>query len=238
MSNVRTLQLATEKVVIGEYSVDLDKQLKAEKLVAEAYPEITIISTALGKKQIPLQELLLIHGRYTRERDATYRLGYDDGRESGYNDGLKDGQREAREVVASLSHLVADVTGQRAAILADAKDKILDMVLKISQKLTFSAATLDPEVTMAIISGAIEQLLDKSRIKIKVHPDHLAIVEQNIDRFRGSDTSIKEFTFEADPRVRIGGCFIETPSGDIDARLESMFDIIRQSLLGIEDKES
>jgi flagellar assembly protein FliH len=78
----------------------------------------------------------------------------------------------------------------------------------------------------------IDQLVDKSRLKIKVHPDHLPIMEQNIDRFLQNSTAIKELTFEADPRVRMGGCFIETPSGDIDARLESEFEIIENAILG------
>jgi flagellar assembly protein FliH len=104
------------------------------------------------------------------------------------------------------------------------------LVLKISQRLTFSAVEADPEITMAIISGAVDQLLDKSRIRVKVHPRHLPELEQHIDRFRGADTAIKEFAFEADPRVRVGGCFIETPAGDIDARLESMYDVIAQAM--------
>jgi flagellar assembly protein FliH len=130
---------------------------------------------------------------------------------------------------------LTDVTQQRHELLSDAKENILDLVLKISKRLTFSAAELDPTITRSIISGAIDQLLDKSRIKVKVHPDHLPELEQYIDRFRGDDTAIKEFNIEGDPRVKLGGCFIETPTGDIDARLESMYEIIRQSILEGED---
>ncbi len=47
----------------------------------------------------------------------------------------------------------------------------------------------------------------------------------------GDNTAIKEFEIMADSRIRVGGCFIETPSGDIDARLESMYSVIKQALL-------
>jgi flagellar biosynthesis/type III secretory pathway protein FliH len=63
-------------------------------------------------------------------------------------------------------------------------------------------------------------------LKILVHPDFLPIVEQNIARYLSGRSVIKDLTVEADPRVRLGGCFIQTPSGDIDARLESQFDVI------------
>ena len=83
-----------------------------------------------------------------------------------------------------------------------------------------------------MIRGVIDSLIDRSRLKIKVNPDHLPIVEQNIDRFLEGSTTIKELAIEPDPRVKHGGCFIETPTGDIDARLESQFDVIADTLCG------
>jgi flagellar biosynthesis/type III secretory pathway protein FliH len=51
-------------------------------------------------------------------------------------------------------------------------------------------------------------------------------VEQNINKYLTGPALIKELTIEGDPRIKMGGCFIQTPSGDIDARLESQFDVI------------
>lgn len=231
MSNVLSLPMSDERVMIGEYTVDQELEKKADDVARTSYPELVIITTLQGKRYIPLQQLAILDQKVIQEREAAYRQGFDAGRQAGHASGLKTGQEEAQRVVASLSGLIADITSQRALILEEAKDKILDMVLKIARKMTFAAAKIDPNLTVAIIAGAIDQLLDKSKIIIKVHPDHLAVVEQSIDRFRGNDTTIKEFAIEADPRVRTGGCFIETPSGDIDARLESMHDVISQSIL-------
>jgi flagellar assembly protein FliH len=238
LSNVRSLPLAEKKVLIGEYAMDREIQARAETLVREAYPEIVIITSPEGKKQIPLQDIVALHEHYSGEIEQAYRRGFDEGRTQGHEAGLHQGQEEARQVVTSLSGLLSDVTAQRRSLLAEAKQRILELVLKIAQRLTFSAARIDPEVTMSIISGTIDQLLDKRRIKVKVHPDHLPELEQHIDKFRGSNTAIKEFIIEPDPRIRVGGCFIETPSGDIDARLESMYEVIRQAILDGEDETS
>jgi flagellar assembly protein FliH len=221
--------------LIGEYVVDQEAEREAEHLLETAHPELLVIKTPEGKRQIPLQDILLLEQRFQEEKAAVEKVSFECGRQSGYEAGVEKGQEEARKVVSSLSGLLTDVTRQRHELLADAKENILELILKISQRLTFSAASIDPELTKSIISGAVEQLLDKSKIKVKVSPNHLAELEQYIDRFRGSDTAIKEFIMEADPRVRVGGCFIETPAGDIDARLESMYDIIRQTILDGED---
>ena len=88
-----------------------------------------------------------------------------------------------------------------------------------------------------MIGGVIDQLVDRTKLRVKVHPDHLPLVEQNMDRFLASSTVIKDLKFEADPRVRMGGCFIETPTGDIDARLSSQFEVIEDTLLaGVEEQ--
>lgn len=235
MSNVRSLLLSDDKILIGEYVVDQEAEKQAEQLMQTTHPDLMVITTPEGKRQIPLQDILLLERRYQEEKAKAEKESFERGRQAGYESGLNKGQEEARKAVASLSGLLTDVTRQRHELLTEAKKNILELILKISQRLTFSAASVDPELTRSIISGAIEQLLDKSKIKVKVNPDHLAELEQYIDRFRGGDTAIKEFIMEADPRVRVGGCFIETPTGDIDARLDSMYDIIRQTLLDGED---
>jgi flagellar assembly protein FliH len=231
LSNVRSMRLAEGRIFIGKEAVNRQALQEAEQLLQSRHPDLKVTTTADGKRQISLPDILLLEKTHRQEKEAAEKAAYDSGREAGYSAGLEKGREEARKVVASLSKALSDITGQRDAILQEAREKIFELVLKISERLTFSAAAIDPDVTMSIINGAIDQLLDKSKLKVKVHPNHLPEVEQHIDRFRGADTKIKEFILEADPRVRAGGCFIETPAGDIDARLDSMYEVIKQSIL-------
>ena len=141
-----------------------------------------------------------------------------------------------REVLSQFEAAIKDAIDQRAAMLEEARQGILDLVLLISRKVTFDAVEADPELTLKMIDGVINSLLDRSRLKIKVNPDHLPIVEQNIDNFLKGSATIKEIKIEADPRVRHGGCFIETPTGDIDARLESQFEVVEGAILTDEEE--
>ncbi|MCK5127149.1 MAG: hypothetical protein KAR42_12920 [candidate division Zixibacteria bacterium] len=235
MSRIRSLKMTDNKIMIGEYSADMEREQRAEILIQQNYPELMVITSTEGKKQVPLQDLIALDERIRSEMQVTYVKGHEEGDKEGYQRGLHEGREEARQVVASLSGVLSDITNQRHVVLADAKERILEIILKISKRLTFSAAEIDPSVTMSIITGTIEQLLDKRSIKVKVHPDHLAELEQHIDKFMGNNTTIKEFIIEPDSRIRVGGCFIETPAGDIDARLESMYEVIKQAILEDED---
>jgi flagellar assembly protein FliH len=226
---IRHIQEAPS-VCIGDRQRDQHAENAAEKRLGEVFPEVNFITESTGERLIPIAEVYQFEEILKRRCEQARKEGF----AQGHNAGLEEGRNEARAVLRNFDAAIKDAIGERARLLEEARGKVLDMVLKISRKVTFDALEADREASITMINRVIDQLVDKSKLKIKVHPDHLPIVEQNIERFLQNSTAIKELTFEADPRVRMGGCFIETPHGDIDARLESEFDIIANSVLAVD----
>lgn len=232
MSKLLHIPVRDGKVVIGEFRSDIEADRKAEKKLATVFKNINVITTLEGKKMIPIQELLKIDRGLVQERQTAYNQGYQDG----HNKGIDEGHAEAQKVIDNFASVTKDAIGQREVLYEESRRKILELILQIARKVTFEAARIDPDVTAAIINGTIDKLVDKSKIKIKVHPDQLPLIEQQIDRFKGESTAIKEIIIEPDRRVRYGGCFIETPTGDIDARVESQMDVITEEISALEDR--
>lgn len=226
-------QVIDQKVVIGDFRSDIVIDHQAEQLVRKEYPEVDIITSVEGNKLVPIASMVTLDKRLKEENEQkqieaaqTADEARENGYKNGYQDGLDKGHREAQKVIDNFASLIKTATGQRQILYDDAKINILELVISIAKKITFGVARTDPDVTAGIISGVVEKLVDKTKIKIKVHPEHYPSIEQQIDRFKGDSTAIKDITIEPDSRVRMGGCYIETPSGDIDARVESQMDII------------
>jgi len=219
-------------VVVGEQQIDALLEERAVVRLGQLFPKVQFQTNPDGRKVIPIEGVFLIGQALKEENDISYQRGLLQGHERG----LEEGRDEARAVLSQFDRAIKDAVDQRVAMLEQARSKILDLILQISRKVTYDVVEADREITVEMINRVIDQLADRSRLKIKVHPDHLPIMEQNIDRFLVGSTTIKEISFEADPRVRFGGCFIETPSGDIDARLESAFEVIGEAIHGEEDK--
>ncbi|MEW6014973.1 MAG: FliH/SctL family protein [Candidatus Zixiibacteriota bacterium] len=230
MSKLLQCAVTEERVIIGEYRADIEADRMAEKQLASRFPDVQVTTSLEGRKLIPIQEIFKIEERMRRDTELQRQKGY----EEGYNKGISEGQKEARKVVANFSGLITDAVKQREILYEDARRKILELVLQIARKVTFDAARIEPDITAGIIAGTIKKLTDKSKIKVKVHPDHLPHIEQQLDRFRGDSTAVKELVIEADSRVLCGGCFIETPTGDVDARIDSQLDIIAEALHEVE----
>jgi len=220
-------------VFIGEKNLDFDMEAQAEKRLGVLFPVVSVITDYDGAKLIPIQEVFKIEAHLKNEMDQERQKGYEQGFKAGHDKGLE----EASRVLEQFDHAIRDAVAQRESILEEAREKVLDLIVEISRKVTFNSLEIDPETTLDMINGVIDTLIDRSRLKIKVNPGHLPIVEQNIERFLKGSATIKEIAIEADPRVRHGGCFIETPSGDIDARLESQFEVIKEVLVS-GDEES
>jgi len=218
-------------VFVGEKHFDIDRQHHAVSALAGLFPLVAVTTDPDGAKFIPIEE---IHKIQTAWNEA-HQSAYEEGRTAGHEAGLQQGLTKAEEVLKQFDGAIKDVVQQRASLLEEAKQKVLELVIQVSRKVTFDAVEADPELTLRMISGVIDSLLDRSRLKIKVNPAHLPIIEQHIETFMTGSTTIKEIAIEPDPRVKHGGCFIETPTGDIDARLESQLDVVEETILADED---
>lgn len=197
-----------------------------EENLSVILPLVHVTTDSDGAKYISIMEVPKIEKVLTDEKQKSYQAGIEQGHKQGLDEGLK----KAEQVLQQFNQAISDVVVQREALLEEARQKVLDIIIQISKKVTYDAIEIDPEKTVGMISKIINTLVDRSTLKIKVNPDHLPILEQNLDEFLKGSTVIKDLKIEADPRVKYGGCFIETPNGDIDARLESQFDVIEDTL--------
>ena len=232
MSKIIKNTLDAPAIFIGERQHDLHAEANAEGKLRSLFPMVAVMTSPDGAKLIPVKEVNKIEAEYHKGKQDAYDEGYKIGYESGNNKGLN----EARQILGQFEQAIKEAVNQREILLEEAKQQILELVVKISRKVTIDAVEIDREATALMIARIIDGLIDRSHLKVKVNPNHLPVVEQNIARFLSANTALKEIIFEADPRVRFGGCFIETPGGDIDARLESQFEVITEVIQTGEDE--
>ena len=227
MSNVVRHAVIAPTIVIGDHHLDSQAEMAAERKLAHLFPHVEYLTAPTGAKLISVLEIDKFEESLEATRESAQRSGLEQGRKAGYEQGMA----EARRVMQQFEQAIGDAVRSRAVMLDEAKQKILELVVRISRKVTCDAIDIDREKTAAMIAGVVDQLTDRSKLKILVHPDFLPVVEQNIQRYLANQSVIRELTIEADPRVKLGGCFIQTPTGDIDARLESQFAVVEDVLL-------
>jgi flagellar biosynthesis/type III secretory pathway protein FliH len=153
--------------------------------------------------------------------------------EQGYTEGLKTGRAEAQqqysESVARLERAVA--------MLGDSLHKGIDGLTEIGAEVVFEAVTkiigrsyIDRSGVTDVVKEVIRQAKDRSRLLIRVNPaDYRELMGEREQLVEGLNAQHIEFA--ADDRVELGGCLLETPSGNLDGRLEVQLQQLRDTLL-------
>lgn len=159
---------------------------------------------------------------------------YQSGLANGHSDGLREGRAEADQVRAGLADAIKELANYKSTLFLQSKQALLDMVFAMADKVVAARVETEEAVVLQTIKNCVDEILDSSRIKIRVNPQQVQFVKDNIDLLKQHDDSILQVSVDSDSRVTSGGCVIETDSGSADGRIESQLEFLKNELLRIE----
>jgi len=177
-------------------------------------------------------------------RDSGMSAGREEGLTQGYQEGLKLGQEKAEEVAQREVEAVRDALHAREAQLmqllksipdafsrrfADSEDDMVALVQETVLRVLGQAFASGDGARLALLQ-AMKEITSRQSISIRVHPDDFALLKNAPE---GSGLEELGVSFEADKRVVLGGCFIDTREGTLDARLETQLAAFTQLLLTV-----
>lgn len=180
-------------------------------------------------------ETLLAVARQEAEALLAQARGEADGlREAAHREGIEAGRAEGRrrleESAERLAELVRELTEYKEGLYQEARTQTLELVFAVLGKIMGPLAEADEQVVVRVTERALQLLSDREVLTLRVHPDDLkSLVEakpQILETFDG----IQKLTVLEDPSVRRGGCIVQTPSAEIDARLDSQLQEVARRL--------
>lgn len=162
------------------------------------------------------------------EKEEVFRNGFEDGKQSGY----EKGKNEIKETVSTFTSFFREIKKQRENLLLEAEKDVIKLALFLAEKIVNSEIKTNPEKLYSLVKDALAHLVDKETFRLKVSSQDYPLVKKFEKRILDEIEGIKNLSIEEDPRVRKGGCLVETDSGNIDARIESQLEVLREALLG------
>ncbi len=177
-------------------------------------------------RMVPEEQFL----RLQVESESRAKQSYHEGYSKGYEDGSAKGRLEAQSVAARLNKAILDIDRQRGELLRTAEAECAELALRIARKIIDEHVRIDTNILISSFKKAVSLLLDKSKLLVRVAPDQHATIKSQLDTLYAMDDNIEHIDIEADPRVGAGGCVVETEAGNVDARIESQFQIISQAI--------
>ena len=180
---------------------------------AEVYDAKQQANQIIADAQRQAQEIL---ARAEEERQQMLEQGRQEGRELG--------KKDMTEAIAKAHQI-------RGELIKQAQPQVLDLALKIAEKILGRDLERDPALLAEMCATAIENVRTAKQMVLRVNPRNGAVLRERTPQLmqligRSVDLAIKD-----DPDVEAGGCVIQTEFGTIDAQLKTQLEMLRIVLL-------
>jgi flagellar assembly protein FliH len=144
--------------------------------------------------------------------------------------GLTAAKTETTELLQTAMGIVDEVNAWREKQFAHGEMMMLRLVIEIAQSIFGEGLPLDPETLGQAFSRAMTQAKTLGDLRIYVHPVDAAVLG---DYWPQRQTALSGQRVELVPSdiIKRGGCFLEGQFGQVDARVDTQFHLVKDTLL-------
>ncbi|MCL2704671.1 MAG: flagellar assembly protein FliH [Spirochaetaceae bacterium] len=162
------------------------------------------------------------------EKDA-HDTGYKDGLEKGF----ESGKGEVERLIEKVHQVLNTAIEKRIAIIEESETQLINVVLLISQKVIKVISENQKNVVINNVIQALRKLKTRGEVVVRVNLDDVKLTTEHIKDFMKMVDNVRSITVLEDSTVDKGGAIIETDFGEIDARISSQLNEIKDKILDL-----
>lgn len=168
-----------------------------------------------------VREPLLTEVDEHAEREAQRAQARSEGYAEGQAQGLAEAHTRLAAAVAAVEAAAAELTARRDALCDAVEPAAVSLALAGAEQVVGAALDVNPELIENAARGALRRLVERDHVVVLVNPsdlEHMRVYATDLaDRLGG----VASLDVQAERRVASGGVIVQTPVGDVDARLDT-----------------
>jgi len=157
------------------------------------------------------------------------------GHQAGYAAGTEAAQAEMDTMLSTMRGLIDMARVERHKIIESAESEIVRLSMGIAEQVIHRQVDFDRNVVVGMVKSAIDKLIDRESITVRVNPIDLARMQQHRDEILALGET-KHVRLIEDRRIGPGGVVVETESGTLDGRIETQIDEAKR-VLGLAEQQ-
>ena len=189
---------------------DVDNIKRAKEGVKE------LIADAVAKAKLMAIEIK------ENARKEGLKTGYDEGFKTAYDKGENSAKEEFTPLLETINSLTRELSEFRAIMYPKVENEMVEIITGLTKKILQYEIDAKEDSVKQMILLAINAVVDKEKMIIRVHPSDKAHAEVFYPELKNLFSEIKNITFEGHSGIEKGGCMIETNFGTIDARVDQL----------------
>jgi flagellar biosynthesis/type III secretory pathway protein FliH len=227
---IRSTKVSTEvKVLSAARTLETCKIVGIPRADVSVHP-LEATSGAVSKPVAPSSpaDYPEYEKRFARELTALRAQALTAAREEGLQQGRQAGKEECAGLLAALQALIASAHAAQVRGIETVADDAAEIALVAVGKI-LGEGFLSRATAVAAVREAIRHCQGREKLHVRVAPEQFALLDERREEWL-EGTVASEVTLVADEQVRYGGCLIESAGGTLDARLETQFQRLRETL--------
>lgn len=162
-----------------------------------------------------------------RERESVRAAAYTEG----YDAGFRELETERASFEERLGEIEANIDLRLNDYYSAMETELLKLSVEIAGQIVRQKIEGDQEFVLRNVKAGLRQLRERNEIRIRVNPADYEFARGHKDDIAQSCDGIRSVEVTDDRRVEPGGCIIESPNGELDARIETQLTEVERALL-------
>jgi flagellar assembly protein FliH len=157
--------------------------------------------------------------------------GLEEGRKQGRSEALAQSAQELEKLQKAWTEAASHWDQQRQDLEREARQAVLDLALRLGEKITRRMAQVDPTVVADQLAHVLAQVLTAQDLMVRVHPADRPTLEQAMPRLVAQFPRFRHLHLVDDAQVSRGGCVVACGQGSISADLDAQLSRVAELLL-------
>ena len=153
--------------------------------------------------------------------------------EKGFVQGQKDGfeleKRQIDEKGKELDALLGELKGLKSQLYLEAEGELLKLSMEIAKKILREEVKINSRIIVHSIREAMTFLVDKSLMRIVVHPDDMEELKKLLPEL-SAKTKGGKIELVEDRAIARGGCVLKTGFGRINATIDDQLWMLEKAI--------
>ncbi|MEX5284629.1 FliH/SctL family protein [Selenomonas sputigena] len=228
----KELEGVTEETLAERLAYVREKELKADTMLEEAREKASIMvqdaEFASERSEIDAKN------RAEEIREEARAEGKEAGFKEGHKEGLEQAARDCEDIIAAANEKAGVTMGAameaRKIYLQMAEADITNIAMHVVEQILPQHFIDAPQIILPLVRKALMKVRDQAEVIVHVAPDAYDLVLMAQTEFQHMLEGQAVLLIKADGSLQAGDCVLETPNGNVDARLATQIALVKKAI--------
>ena len=228
----KELEGITEESLAERLEYVKEKESKAENLLEETRDKCAVMvqDAEYASKRSEMDARNLAEEIKEEARE----VGKEEGFKEGHKDGMKKAAEDCEDILAAANEkansLMSAALEARKVYLQMAEDDITSIAMSAVEQILPQHFIDAPQIILPLVRKALMKVRDQAEVTVHVAPDAYEFVLMAQAEFQHMLEGQAVLLIQSDASLQPGDCVLETPNGNVDARLATQIELVKKAI--------